>query len=64
MIETKRKSQMIHVFQSVSSLGEAMGRLENLTPVILLPRNYILIISIGIYYASNFDVRMVSLNAI
>ena len=49
MIETKRKSQMIQVFQSVSSLGEATGSLEKLTHLISLPRNDILIIPIGIY---------------
>ena len=64
MIETKRKSQMIYIFQSVSSLGEAMGSLENFTHLISLPRNYILIIPIGIYYVENFEVRIVSLNAI
>ena len=64
MIETKRKSQMIHVFQSVNSLAEAMGSLENFTHLNLLPRNDILIIPIGIYYVANFEVRIVFLNAI
>ena len=64
MIETRKKSQMIHIFQSVSSPGEAMGSLENFTHPISLPRNDNLIIPIGIYYASNFEARIVSLNAI
>ena len=64
MIETKRKSQMIYIFQSVSSLGEATGSLENFTHLILLPRNYILIIPIGIYCASNFEARIVCLNVL
>ena len=55
---------MIYVFQSVSSPGKAMGSLENFTHLISLPRNYVLIIPIGIYYATNFEVRIVSLNII
>ena len=42
----------------------AMGSLEHFTHLISLPRNYILIIPIGTYYASNFEVMIVSLNAI
>ena len=49
MIETKRKSQMIHIFQSVSSPGEAAGSLEYITYLISLPRNDILIIPVSIY---------------
>ena len=61
MIETKKMTNE-NVFQLVNSLGEAMGILENFTHLILLPRNCILIVPIGINYTANFEARILFLN--
>ena len=53
-----------NVFQLVNSLGLAIGSLKNFTHLILLPRNYVLIIPIGINYTANFEASIVFMNAI
>ena len=60
--DQKKEPNNIHF--PVSNPGEAVVSLENFTHLISLHRNYILIIPIGIYYAANAEVRIVSLNAI
>ena len=63
MLETRNVTYE-NVFQLVNSLGEAVGSLENFTNLIPLPRNYVLIVPIGINYTPNFEGRIVFLNAI
>ena len=47
-----------NVFQLVNSLAEATGSLESFTHLIPLPRNYVLIVPIGIYYSPHFEARI------
>ena len=54
----------INVFQLVNSPGEAMGSLENVTHLIPLPRNYILIVPSGKNNTGNVEARIVFLNNI
>ena len=64
MIETKRKSQMIHIFPISQQFRWGNGEPGKLQPSYLVTQKWYLIIPISIYCASNLEARIVYLNTI